>query len=185
MIPVFTIGHSRHSIEKFTGLLRPCSVAHLVDVRRMPWSRFNPQFNCDRLDKSLSEHGIGYSHFEALGGLRRAVPQASFTNTGWSNEQFRNYADYALTPPFRDALQRLCYEASRQVCAIMCAEADWRHCHRQIISDYLIVAGLEVCHIMPDGSSTTAHLTPFASMEGGGSLAYRAEHGGQGQLDFG
>jgi uncharacterized protein (DUF488 family) len=184
-MPVFTIGHSRHSIEKFTGLLRACNVAHLVDVRRMPRSRFNPQFNRDRLDQSLSEHGIGYSHFEALGGLRGAVPQASSANTGWSNVHFRNYADYALSPPFHDALQRLCYEASRQMCAIMCAEANWRQCHRQIISDYLIVAGLEVRHVMPDGSSTAAHLTPFASMEGGGSLTYRAAQAGQGQLDFG
>jgi uncharacterized protein (DUF488 family) len=180
----YTIGHSRHSTEQLLQLLEASRVTKLVDVRRSPFSRFNPQFNRDRLADSLLRHGIAYWHLEELGGLRDPASNAHSANTAWRNPFLRSYADYAQTKPFRDALQALCQAAEQQVCAIMCAEADWRQCHRQIISDYLILRGVDVQHMLPDGRTEQARLNPSAAVAPDGALLYAAKAAPQLPLDF-
>jgi uncharacterized protein (DUF488 family) len=169
---LYTIGHSRHSTEQLLNLLRACRVARLVDVRRVPFSRLNPQFNRDRLADDLARHQIAYRHLEDLGGLRDPAAVGGSQNIAWRNRFLRSYAAHARTRSFLDALQALCRDAAQETCAIMCAEADWRQCHRQIISDYLIVRGFGVMHILSDGSVEQAHLTPFASLGSDGTLLY-------------
>ncbi len=181
---LYTIGHSRHSSEQFLNLLRSWHVTKLVDVRRIPFSRRNPQFNRDRLACHMPHQGIAYWHLEDLGGLRDSVATESSRNTGWRNPFFRSYADHAQTRPFLAALHTLSLAAAQQICVIMCAEADWRQCHRQIISDYLILRNFEVLHILPHGSTEQARLTPFASVAPDGTLYYPAAPGQQLSLDF-
>jgi uncharacterized protein (DUF488 family) len=181
---LYTIGHSRHSIEQLLQLLEASRVSKLVDVRRSPFSRFNPQFNRDRLADSLLQHEITYWHLEELGGLRDPAGNARSANTAWRNPFLRSYADYAQTKPFRDALQALCHAAEQQACAIMCAEADWRQCHRQIISDYLIVRDVDVQHILPDGGTEQARLNPSAAAAPDGTLLYADKAAPQLPLDL-
>ena len=181
---LYTIGHSRHSAEQFLRLLEAWRVNEVVDVRRIPFSRRNPQFNRDRLAADLRQQGIGYRHLEDLGGLRDPVAAASSRHIAWRNPFFRSYADYAQTKPFLDALHALSLAATQRTCAIMCAEGDWRQCHRQIISDYLILRKFEVLHILPDGSSEQAGLTPSASVAPDGTLLYGSASGGQLPLDL-
>ena len=170
---IHTIGHSRHSAEQFVDLLRGCRVARLIDIRRIPFSRRNPQFNRERLAGDLARHQIGYRHMEDLGGKREPADDAGGSpNTGWRNPFLRSYADYARTRPFRAALDAVCRAAEEESCAIMCAEADWRQCHRQIVADYLLARGLEVVHILPGGTVEPAVLTPSASIGPDGTLHY-------------
>jgi uncharacterized protein (DUF488 family) len=169
---LYTIGHSRHSPEQLVYLLGGSRVTKLVDVRRVPYSRFCPQFNRDRLVHDLVQHGIGYWHVEALGGLRDPSPGVDSHNRAWRNPFLRTYADHAQTSVFRDALDALCRVALQETCAIMCAEADWQQCHRQIISDYLIVRDFEVYHIRSDGAVERARITPFASVSPDSTLLY-------------
>ena len=184
-VRLYTIGHSRHPPEQFRHLLGAWRVTKIVDVRRIPFSRRNPQFSRDRLARDLLQHGIAYSHIEDLGGLRDPVAVGRSDHTGWRNPFFRSYADHAHTKPFLDALDALGLIAAQQACAIMCAEADWRQCHRQIIADYLILRGFEVLHILPSGSTEPARLTPFASVTPGGMLLYSEVPVQQLRLDIG
>jgi uncharacterized protein (DUF488 family) len=172
--PFFTIGHSTRSIQAFIGLLREAEANFVVDVRTVPRSRTNPQFNREVLPESLADHMIGYEHMPALGGLRgkRRGDEAS-PNTFWQNDSFRNYADYALTEPFRRGLEFLLEIGSRQRCAIMCAEAVWWRCHRRIVADYLIVRGATVFHLMGPSQIEPASLTPSAQ-RGPNGLIYKA-----------
>jgi uncharacterized protein (DUF488 family) len=159
----FTIGHSTRSIEDFVELLTPAAVRLVIDVRTIPRSRTNPQYNADTLPDALSGLQINYEHIAALGGLRghkRDVPEA--VNAFWQNKSFHNYADYALSPGFRDGMTRLRDLGHRTTCAIMCAEAVWWRCHRRIISDYLIAGGEEVRHIMGSGRIEPARMTEGA-----------------------
>src|SRR6476620_11114286 len=129
---VFTIGHSIHPIDEFIELLRQAGVEVLVDVRSVPRSRRNPQFNIENLPASLAAAGIEHRHMKALGGLRHRPKGAPPSPNGlWENEAFRNYADYAMTAAFRAGIEELCDMAGRQRCAIMCAEAVWWRCHRR------------------------------------------------------
>ncbi len=169
---VYSIGHSRHSLERFVDLLTGPRVTKLVDVRRVPFSRRHPQFNRDRLAGDLLRYGITYWHLEELGGLRDPVATGASRNTAWRKSFLRNYADHAQSTSFLGALHMLSLAAAQQVCAIMCAEADWRQCHRQIISDYLIVRDFKVLHILPDGATEQARVTPFASVTADGTLCY-------------
>ena len=124
--PFFTIGHSTRSIEEFADLLRAAGADMIVDVRKMPRSRANPQFNREALPDALAERQIGYRHIAALGGLRgRSRGIDASPNTLWRNKSFRNYADYALTAPFRDGLAELVSQGRERTCAIMCSEALW------------------------------------------------------------
>jgi len=166
-----TIGHSTHAIDEFIAMLRSAGARFVADVRTMPRSRTNPQFNTDVLPAALAQAGIGYEHIAALGGLRsrrREVdPQV---NAFWENRSFHNYADYAMGDAFQAGLEHL--RAVDQPCAIMCAEAVWWRCHRRIIADYLLAAGEEVRHIMADGKLVEARITPAAQREGH-ALVYR------------
>jgi len=170
---VFTIGHSTRAIGDFIGLLSQAGVNLIADVRSIPGSRTNPQFNTDELAASLEGAGIGYVHLRALGGRRRRPAGAAASpNLLWRNESFRNYADYALTDEFRTGLNELESLASRQCCAIMCSEAVWWRCHRRIITDYLLTDGVQVAHIMGPAKIDPATLTPGAKQRSDGKLVY-------------
>jgi len=172
--PFFTIGHSTRSIDEFVALLRSADVRLVADVRTMPRSRTNPQFNLDALPEALRPFQIGYEHLAALGGLRGRKPDvAPAVNAFWQNQSFHNYADYALTEPFRAALERL-RALGHERCAIMCAEAVWWRCHRRIIADYLMAAGETVFHILGDGRIEPARTTPAAEPRPDGVLVYPA-----------
>jgi uncharacterized protein (DUF488 family) len=163
MATVFTIGHSTRSLDELIALLREQSVDMLVDVRTIPRSRRNPQFNTESLKTAMPQAGIAYCNEKALGGRRSKQPGGvPSRNLYWTHESFRNYADYALTAPFRSALGALERSAQTHRPAIMCAEALWWKCHRRIITDYLLADGLEVAHILGPGKSEAARLTPAA-----------------------
>lgn len=161
---VYTVGHSTRSFEELVDLLRAHGVERLVDVRTIPRSRRNPQFNRDTLGPALRNRRIAYRHMKALGGLRRTSPDS--VNAGWRNTSFRGYADYMQTDDFDDALERLIELAEEKATAIMCAEAvPWR-CHRSLIADALIVRGYEVRDIMTEKSAKPRKLNPMAKVDG-------------------
>ena len=163
-MPLFTVGHSNRLLEELVLLLRENGVSQLFDVRTLPRSRHNPQFNSDALAAALPARGIAYAHRPALGGLRK--PKHESVNQGWKEEGFRGYADYMQTPEFGRALRELMQEAERGSTAIMCAEALPSHCHRSLISDALSVRGVEVRHIIGAGEIRLHVLTGFAEVEG-------------------
>lgn len=170
-IRVLTVGHSTRSLEAFADLLRAHGVERVVDVRTVPRSRRNPQFNRETLPAALATYGIGYSHLASLGGLRH--PHADSPNTAWRNLSFRGYADYMATPEFAGGLDELLALAHRQQVAIMCAEAvPWR-CHRSLIADALLVRGVAVEDILSATRREPHRLTPFARVEGT-SITYPA-----------
>ncbi|HEY2864024.1 MAG TPA: DUF488 domain-containing protein [Casimicrobiaceae bacterium] len=163
-LPVLTIGHSTRPIEVFIGLLAANGVTHLMDVRTIPKSRHNPQFNSDALARSLQDAGIAYTHVPGLGGLRRARPDSA--NAGWRNPSFRGYADYMQTPPFAQHIAEVVELAKSERIALMCAEAvPWR-CHRSLIADALLVRGINVEEIVSETRRTPHKLTPFARVDG-------------------
>jgi uncharacterized protein (DUF488 family) len=157
------------------ALLRQAAVDLVVDVRSIPRSRANPQFNADALPQALADFGIGYTHLSALGGLRhhkKGDPASS--NTLWRVAAFRNYADYAAAAAFRQGLDELAALAEDHRCAIMCAEAVWWRCHRRIIADYLLADDFPVKHIMGRDNVTPATITPGARPLPDGTLVYTA-----------
>jgi hypothetical protein len=157
---ILTIGHSTRPLDEFLGLLAAHGVECVVDVRTIPRSRRNPQFNSDALEDSLRKAGVGYVHKKQLGGLRH--PKKDSANTGWRNEGFRGYADYMQTPEFNAALAELIEITRGKRCTIMCAEAvPWR-CHRSLISDALVIRNVAVEHIMSRTTREPHALTPFA-----------------------
>lgn len=161
---VFTIGHSTRSLEAFIALLQPHGIELVVDVRTVPRSRRNPQFNQDTLPQSLEASGIGYEHAAALGGLRR--PSAQSANAAWRNSSFRGYADYMQTAEFAVAIEGLAETAKRKRLALMCAEAvPWR-CHRSLIADALIVRGIPVEDIVSTNRAQPHAMTSFAHVAG-------------------
>lgn len=175
---VFTIGHSTRSIADFIGLLRQAGIEQVVDVRSLPGSRTNPQFNSDALRDSLAAAGIGYARLRALGGRRgRRRDAGPSPNQLWRNEAFRNYADYAMSDAFSGGMEELKSLAAGERCAIMCAETLWWRCHRRIISDYLLADGIAVAHIMGAGKIEPATLTPGARRLPDGKLLYDGESG--------
>jgi uncharacterized protein (DUF488 family) len=176
--PFYTIGHSTRTIAEFVDLLRETQVALVVDVRTVPRSRTNPQFNRDVLPESLAAYQIGYEHIAELGGLRgkQRLVQPS-PNAYWENTSFRNYADYASTDKFRTGLTKLRDLGDANITAIMCAEAVWWRCHRRIIADYLLASGHAVFHILGPGKIEPASLTPGAHPSGNGILYPAAASG--------
>jgi uncharacterized protein (DUF488 family) len=164
-LPIFTVGHSTRMIPDFVDLLRVGSVDLVVDVRTVPRSRRNPQYNEEQLGTELAPYQIGYARIAGLGGLRgrsRDVPPE--VNGFWINQSFHNYADYALSPEFEASLGELLEMSSERRCAIMCAEAVWWRCHRRIIADYLMARGRTVFHLMGDDRADAATITPGAEI---------------------
>lgn len=169
---IFTVGHSTRSFEELVEILRAHGVERLVDVRTIPRSRHNPQFNRETLSKALHSRRLNYRHMKALGGLRRASPDSS--NTGWRNASFRGFADYMQSPAFEEALEQLVDLASQKPTVIMCAEAvPWR-CHRSLIADALIARGYEVRDIMSAARAEPHILNPMARVHGQ-QVTYPAE----------
>jgi uncharacterized protein (DUF488 family) len=161
-IVVMTIGHSTHSLAEFIELLETYGIEKVVDVRTIPKSRHNPQFNKDTLPNNLGK--IGYVHISGLGGLRHA--KADSPNTGWRNASFRGYADYMQTEEFEKNIKKLIELAAKKQIVIMCAEAvPWR-CHRSLIADALMVRKIQVEHIYSATNSKPHELTPFAKVKG-------------------
>jgi len=175
MKAIFTIGHSTRTFAELIALLREARIELLVDVRSVPRSRTNPQFNIDILPEALAAAGVGYRHLPSLGGRRHhrknAMPSP---NTLWRNASFRNYADYAGTEAFRVGMEELEALSRDKRCAIMCAEAVWWRCHRRIIADYLLADGIPVVHIMGHDKIVPAKVTPGARALPGGALVYPA-----------
>ena len=175
---VFTVGHSTRTVEELVQILDNAGVDLVVDVRAFPRSRTNPQFNADALPAGLAPAGIGYRHLGALGGMRRPTTgDAPSPNTYWRHAGFRNYADYALTPAFRAGLETVSGLARSHTCAVMCAEAVWWRCHRRIIADYLLAAGVDVAHILGPGRVEPARLTAGAEPQADGTIHYPAAQG--------
>jgi len=172
---IYTIGHSTRPIDAFIELLRRSAIEVVVDVRTVPRSRTNPQYNRDALPASLGEADIDYQHLPALGGLRGRDRETPFTkNAFWENDSFHNYADYALTDPFRKGLDDLREIARARRTAIMCSEAVWWRCHRRIIADYLLHDGVPVFHILGPQRVEPAKITPAAIPGAHHTLAYPA-----------
>lgn len=153
MSPIFTIGHSTRSVGKFTDLLRRNGVNLLVDVRSYPTSRHCPQFNRDAIPGWLAP--IEYRHLPELGGRRGKQP-GFHANTWWGHPSFRNYADYAESAEFTAGIEALVALSRRYTMAYMCSEAVWWKCHRRIITDYLLIRGIEVVHILEDRNEAAA-----------------------------
>jgi uncharacterized protein (DUF488 family) len=161
---VCTIGHSNRPLEAFVGLLRSNGIVRVLDVRTVPRSRHNPQFNRETLPDDLGAVGIGYAHLPGLGGLRH--PRADSPNSGWRNLSFRGYADYMQSPEFNEDVAEVAELARTERCVLMCAEAvPWR-CHRSMIGDALLVRGLRVEDIIGPKGRTPHALTTFAHVEG-------------------
>ncbi|HJZ70740.1 MAG TPA: DUF488 domain-containing protein [Vicinamibacterales bacterium] len=161
---LYTIGHSTRTLDEFVGLLRAHGITQLADVRTVPKSRRHPHFAGEALAVSLPAAGVAYRHFAGLGGLRK--PRKDSQNTGWRHESFRGYADHMQSPAFREALDEL-IEWSSVPTVVMCAEAVWWQCHRQLIADALVARGIEVRHIMSATSAPAHVLTSFARVNGG------------------
>jgi uncharacterized protein (DUF488 family) len=169
---VMTIGHSTRTFEEFIGLLQVHGATRVVDVRTVPRSRHNPQFNMASLPGSLKKAGLGYMHLPGLGGLRHA--RRDSLNLGWHNASFRGYADYMQTPEFAQSLDELIQLASQERIVLMCAEAvPWR-CHRSLIADALLVRGIRTEHIMSATRRQVHTLTPFAKARGS-AITYPTE----------
>jgi uncharacterized protein (DUF488 family) len=161
---VFTVGHSTRALDDFIALLKAHGVQRLVDVRTVPRSRHNPQFNRDTLPAALQAAGIGYAHMAALGGLRKPRPDSP--NAGWRNLSFRGYADYMQSPEFASGLEEIMAAAPDEQLALMCAEAvPWR-CHRSLIADALLVRGVQVEELADAKRREPHRLTGFARVDG-------------------
>jgi uncharacterized protein (DUF488 family) len=161
---ICTIGHSTHPLDEFVNLLKKNEVTHLLDVRTVPHSRHNPQFNKETLPDSLGAAGVKYTHLPGLGGLRHARKDS--INEGWRNASFRGYADYMQTQEFGENVNRVIELAARDRCALMCAEAvPWR-CHRSLIADALVVRGVRVEDIIDNHGRKPHSLTPWAQTDG-------------------
>jgi uncharacterized protein (DUF488 family) len=161
---VFTVGHSTRLIDEFIELLRAHGIRRIIDIRTIPKSRHNPQFNRESLAPALRAARIGYVHLKKLGGLRRARPDSP--NQGWHNASFRGFADYMQTPEFVLGLERAIKLAKQKPSALMCAEAvPWR-CHRSLVGDALLVRKIQVADIMSASPAKPHTLTPFARVRG-------------------
>jgi uncharacterized protein (DUF488 family) len=161
---IYTIGHSTHSIEEFISILQEFKIGLVADIRTIPGSRFNPQFNQTELKRELQQAKIGYIHLKELGGLRHASKTSA--NTAWKNASFRGFADYMQTEEFHSGIDQLMKLAQENRTVIMCAEAvPWR-CHRSLIGDVLVVRDFDVINIMGEKTSSAHKITAWAKVEG-------------------
>lgn len=176
--PIMTIGHSTHTLEEFIHLLQVHGATRVVDVRTVPRSRHNPQFDKSALPRSLKKAGLGYVHAPGLGGLRHAKHDSP--NAGWRNASFRGYADYMQTAEFAQSVEEVVHLATQDRIVLMCAEAvPWR-CHRSLIADALLVRGIRTEDIMSATRRQVHTLTPFAAVRGI-AITYPAEASGSTQ----
>ena len=176
MLPFYTIGHSTRSIEEFVTLLQAAEVTLVVDIRTIPKSRTNPQYNEDVLPGHLAPFKIEYIRIDELGGLRSKSKEVEPVLNGfWNNQSFHNYADYALTQPFLDGLAQLIQLGRQQRCAVMCSEAVWWRCHRRIVADHLLARDESVFHLMGKDKIVPAKLTEGAKIEAKTVVVYPAE----------
>jgi uncharacterized protein (DUF488 family) len=174
-LPFYTIGHSNRSFEDFVALLQAPQVERVVDVRKIPMSRTNPQFNKTTLPAALADHQISYEHNDALGGRRGLMRSVGGDVNGyWENKSFHNYADYALSDAFHAGLEALINVGRRRRCAVMCSEAVWWRCHRRLIADNLLARGETVLHIMGHGRVEPARLTAGAVVRADRAVLYPA-----------
>ena len=171
---ICSIGHSTRSVAELIQLLQANAVRTLADVRTVPRSRRNPQFEQGPLREALAQAHIGYVHLRELGGLRKA--RADSPNAGWRNASFRGFADYMLTADFEAGLQRLLALEAEGPVVVMCAEAVWWRCHRSLIADALLARGVQVEHILGPGPRRPHRLTPLARVEGD-RVTYSGEGG--------
>ena len=168
LLPVFTIGHSNRTFDDFVALVASAGIRRIVDVRRFPRSRANPQFNIESLSETLPERQIGYAIIPELGGRRSGANEiAPEVNGHWRHKSFHAYADYAMSEEFAAGLAHLLVLAREVPSAIMCSEAVWWRCHRRIIADYLLLEGRDVRHVMTIGRTEPAKMSPGAVAEGG------------------
>jgi uncharacterized protein (DUF488 family) len=170
-VVVYTLGHSTRSTDELIAILGEAGVTRIADVRAFPMSRRHPQFNKDALTESLRAAGIDYRHMPELGG-RRGASKGRSRNGLWRVEAFRNYADYAETPAFRQALDALETLARERPAAFMCAEAVWWQCHRRLIADYMLARGWTVVHLLALGQRQAGTLTPGAVPHADGTIEY-------------
>jgi uncharacterized protein (DUF488 family) len=168
----YTVGHSTRSAADFLALLAAHGIRKVVDVRTIPKSRHNPQFNQEEIKKSLTDAGIGYRHLKVLGGLRHALHDS--VNMGWRNLSFRGFADYMQTADFDRGLELLERIARKQPTAIMCAEGNPWRCHRSLIADALTKRRWKVLEISSRKTARPHRLTSFLRVRKG-RLVYPAE----------
>ena len=174
-LPFYTIGHSNRSFEDLVALLQEAQILQVVDVRKIPRSRANPQFNQETLPHRLAEHQIAYDHNVGLGGRRGRIEDVADDSNGyWENKSFHNYADYALSASFHAGLEQLIETGRHQRSAIMCSEAVWWRCHRRLIADNLLARRETVIHIMGHGRLEKARLTAGAVIHPDGTVSYPA-----------
>jgi uncharacterized protein (DUF488 family) len=161
---IFVVGHSTRTIESFIDLLKAHSINYLVDIRTIPKSRHNPQFNENELKKKLKDNKIRYLHIKGLGGLRHADKNS--INLRWRNLSFRGFADYMQTKEFASSLSELIALSRKHTVAVMCAEGNPFRCHRSLVSDALLVRHIKALHISSKISAREHIITPFAKVEG-------------------
>jgi uncharacterized protein (DUF488 family) len=159
----YTIGHSTRSFEELVSALKAHGIETLVDIRAFPMSRRLPHFNRESLESELPKHELRYVWMKALGGYRKVTRKDS-PHTALRNANFRNYADYTLTPEFQQAMDELLQLAGHSRTAYMCAERVFFHCHRMIVSDWLTAHGHEVLHIDAEGPVRPHKLTAEARL---------------------
>jgi len=182
--PVFTIGHSTRAIPEFVDLLRHGSVELVIDIRTIPRSRRNPQYNEGVLGTELQPYQLSYARISTLGGLRGHSPDIpAEVNAFWENKSFHNYADYALSDRYAEGFEELLALSADRRCAIMCAEAVWWRCHRRIVADYLLTRGRKVCHLLGTDRVEPARLTQGAVPSGNRITYPAAEPDGSSKLE--
>lgn len=170
-LPFYTIGHSNRILAEFCGLLSDADIGALLDIRKYPRSRSNPQYNEETFRDALTALNISYEHVADLGGLRGKTLTLPWDVNGfWTNESFHNYADYALSGDFRVGLDHLIGVGRKRRCVMMCSEAVWWRCHRRIVADYLVARGEAVFHIMGQGRLEPARLSVGAVVQSGDAL---------------
>ena len=169
---LYSIGHSNHSSAYLCARLSSVGIVCVVDVRRFPISRRWPQFNLAPLQTALAAAGVEYVHLPALGGRRDALGMATLSNAGLADAGLRAYADYAQSPGFLRALGTLLARARSAPTAMLCAEADWRNCHRQIIADHALQQRVDVQHLLANGGAEAAELNPLALAHADGRIHY-------------
>jgi uncharacterized protein (DUF488 family) len=161
---IYTVGHSTRPLDELVRMLEAFDVSLLVDIRSIPRSRHNPQFNIDALREALPSQEICYAHLAELGGLRKARKDSP--NTAWRNQSFRGFADYMLTEDFETGLTKLRALADVGTVALMCAEAVPFRCHRSLVADALTVRGAQVQHITSETHASPHRLTSFVHVDG-------------------